>query len=196
MNIDNSKSFEEAQNTSNDQDIFSNLDTLKISQDFSEEKIIKKILTEIQTKKPDKQQFIRSHSKWVISALIINLKEKGETYFIHPSLISELSDEAIQVKLFTSITLQGELFIWPVPYPSDNQWHKSALEAAQFAINKWIRVRSNQSQNRYQIYEPVDNFPEPEWPDITFNEILRIAFKNRTIESVDHPVVKNLRGIR
>ena len=35
--------------------------------------------------------------------------------------------------------------------------------------------------------------PEPEWPtDKTFNDILRIAFKDRLIETVDHPVIQRL----
>ena len=36
---------------------------------------------------------------------------------------------------------------------------------------------------------------EPRWPTATFQEIIEIAFAGRLIDSVDHPVVKRLRGL-
>jgi hypothetical protein len=36
--------------------------------------------------------------------------------------------------------------------------------------------------------------PDPVWPELTFNAIYRIAFKDRIIRTLDHPVVKRLRG--
>jgi hypothetical protein len=35
---------------------------------------------------------------------------------------------------------------------------------------------------------------EPEFPAMTMNEILRIAFQGRYIDSIDHPVLRKLRG--
>jgi hypothetical protein len=36
---------------------------------------------------------------------------------------------------------------------------------------------------------------EPKWPAATFQEMIEIAFGSRLIESVDHVVVKRLRGL-
>ena len=36
--------------------------------------------------------------------------------------------------------------------------------------------------------------PDPIWPDLSFEKIYRIAFKDRLINSADHPVIKRLRG--
>jgi hypothetical protein len=36
--------------------------------------------------------------------------------------------------------------------------------------------------------------PEPEWPDRTFREIIRTAFQGRMIDSLDHPLLRQLRG--
>jgi hypothetical protein len=45
----------------------------------------------------------------------------------------------------------------------------------------------------YDVCVATGKLPEPEWPtDKTFNDILRIAFKDRLIETVDHPVVQRL----
>ena len=36
---------------------------------------------------------------------------------------------------------------------------------------------------------------EPEWPaDETFNDLLRLAFKDRLVDRPDHPVVQRLAG--
>jgi len=36
---------------------------------------------------------------------------------------------------------------------------------------------------------------EPEWPQLSFQELIRIAFRDRLITSIDHPVVKRLHGL-
>jgi hypothetical protein len=38
-------------------------------------------------------------------------------------------------------------------------------------------------------------FPTPEWPDhLPFREMLKIAFRDRIVDGLDHPVLKRLRG--
>jgi hypothetical protein len=36
---------------------------------------------------------------------------------------------------------------------------------------------------------------EPQWPKQSQAELLKIAFQGRLLESVDHPVVKRLKGL-
>jgi len=50
------------------------------------------------------------------------------------------------------------------------------------------------SLGAYEIFEAQGSIPEPIWPDLSFGEILRVAFKDRIIRSLDHPVVKRLHG--
>jgi hypothetical protein len=35
---------------------------------------------------------------------------------------------------------------------------------------------------------------DPDWPELGFWDLIKIAFKDRLINSFDHPVIKNLRG--
>ena len=35
---------------------------------------------------------------------------------------------------------------------------------------------------------------EPEWPDLSFQELLRIAFRDRFIADLNHPVLRQLDG--
>jgi hypothetical protein len=37
---------------------------------------------------------------------------------------------------------------------------------------------------------------DPEWPRLTFQELLRIAFRDRLVDRLDHPVILRLRGLR
>ena len=71
----------------------------------------------------------------------------------------------------------------------------SAHEAARRAEDSWIRVVSNRAINGYDVYEAASALGEPEWPEgVTFEMVLRIAFRERFITSLDHPILRKLRG--
>ena len=61
-------------------------------------------------------------------------------------------------------------------------------------MTRWIRVKANMSLRAYEIFEAESAIPDPVWPDLSFEAIYRIAFKDRLITSPDHPVIKRLRG--
>jgi len=100
--------------------------------------------------------------------------------------------------LFTTINRQGVLTLWPVRLPSEDgrhdEWNRSALEAAEMAQKRWIRVAANMGLGAYEVYEAVGNLPEPEWPNVGFQEVLRIGFKDRYIADLNHPVICRLQG--
>ena len=86
----------------------------------------------------------------------------------------------------------------PIRMPGEDgrldRWNASALEAAESARSSWVRVVSNRDLRAYEVSEATGKLPDPEWPDLSFEEILRIAFKDRYITELDHPVVRRLRG--
>jgi hypothetical protein len=51
------------------------------------------------------------------------------------------------------------------------------------------------SLGAYEIFSAASVIQDPTWPELPFNELLRIAFRDRIISSPDHPVVKRLRGL-
>jgi hypothetical protein len=91
------------------------------------------------------------------------------------------------------------LRLWPIRLPDNNgrldAWNQSALKAAEIAKEKWIRVASNRSLGAYEIYLPQGMLDDPEWPELSMQQIVNIAFEGRFIDSMDHPVVKEL-GIK
>jgi hypothetical protein len=90
------------------------------------------------------------------------------------------------------------LHLWPVKLPGvdgkHNEWHRSAAEAAERAMERWVRIIANLSLGAYEMFEATGDLSEPEWPDLPFADILKIAFRDRIVDTVDHPVVARLRG--
>jgi len=128
----------------------------------------------------------------------VELKEDREVYIVNLAAVPELQAECFIANLFTAITRTDVLFMWPVRVPAAdgrvNGWHQSAAAAAQHAMRSWIRIKANMGLGAYEIFEAKSSIPDPEWPGLSFEEIYRIAFKDRLITTPDHPVVKRLRG--
>jgi hypothetical protein len=182
-------------------DVFSDLKALSMSQAYADIVGVKKLLLTVPVRKPHSQEFVRVHPEFRIpGAPIIELKDDRESFLLTPSVAAMLSPGDFTLKdLFLSMSRQGVLFVWPVPVPADgqraNSWHTSAREAAVLAAGEWIRLSANTALKAYDVTvsPPLVKIPEPEWPtDKSFNDILRIAFKDRVIETVDHPVIQRL----
>lgn len=173
---------------------------LRLSQDFAAELGVKKILLTVPVKKPDKQTFYRIHPDpaYYVETAVLEIKEDRETYLVDPGLRVELSTEIVFKVLFTAITKQGVLSLLPVRLPGTDgrldEWNRSLMEAVERAKRKWIRISANMHLGAYEVFEATANLPDPEWPQLSFKEILRLAFKDRFINTPDHPVIRKLRG--
>jgi hypothetical protein len=175
-------------------------ENLRISQNFGVLAGVKKPLITVPVRKPNRQDFIRVHpdESYRLETAVLELKEERETYLVSPGLWSELPGEIVPKVLFTTINRQGVLTLWPIRLPGEDgrhdEWSRSALETAHLAMSRWIRVVPNMSLGAYEVYEAVANLPEPEWPDVSFQELLRIAFRDHYFDRLDHPVARRLRG--
>jgi hypothetical protein len=175
---------------------------LRLSQTFASEVGVKKALLSVPARKPDKSWFVRVHPDegYRLQTAVIELKEDRETYLVASDLWPELATEStFRPKLLaTAINRQNVLFIWEANLPRGDgrvdEWTRTALEAINRACTRWVRIQSNMSLGAYELYEATGQLPEPEWPDRPFHELLRIAFKDRLIDSMDHPVLRRLRG--
>jgi hypothetical protein len=153
-------------------------------------------------KKPAREWYVRTHPSedYRIQTAVIELKEDRETYLVAPALWSELSAEATFSPrlLVTSQTRQGVPFLWPIKLPGTDgrhdEWSRSALEASQMAIERWVRVVANMHLGAYDVFYSTAELQEPEWPDKPLGELLRLAFRDKFIDSIDHTVLRKLRG--
>jgi hypothetical protein len=46
----------------------------------------------------------------------------------------------------------------------------------------------------YDLFEASGDLAEPVWPEMTFRDLLELAFRDRRIDSINHPILKSLRG--
>jgi hypothetical protein len=67
-------------------------------------------------------------------------------------------------------------------------------EAAERAVERWVRVKANRSLGAYEIFEASASIPDAEWPAETFQQLIRIGFRDRLIDRLDHPLIAKLRG--
>jgi hypothetical protein len=175
---------------------------LRLDQSYADTVGVKKLLTTLPVRKPNRQDFVRVHPDPVFRltpAAIIEVKEDREVYLVTPNMAQALPGEFSTVTLYLAINRQGVLFLWPVKLPSPdgkhNEWHRSAAEAAERSMKKWVRVTSSMSLGAYEIFEASGDLPEPVWPDYSFEEILEIAFRDRIVDRADHPLVQRLQGV-
>lgn len=176
------------------------LSNLRLDQSFVESAGVKRLLTSVPVRKPNPQDFIRAHPspEYRAALAIIELRDDRETYLVVPSVARDLPGEFVMANVYTAINRQGVVQLWPVRLPAVDgrvlEWHRSAAEAAELAMQKWVRVKANMSLGAYEIFEATSTIPDPEWPEQSFQDLLRIAFRDRLIDSLGHPVIKRLRG--
>jgi hypothetical protein len=176
------------------------LEKLRLSQDFNALAGVRKALLTVPVRKPDRQWFIRVHPQveYRLPTALLNLKEERECYLVDRPLWSELPGEITPMVLYTAISRQGVVFLWPVRLPGEDgridEWNRSAMEAAELATTMWVRIAANMHLGAYEVFEATGDLPNPEWPDVTFQALLEAAFKDRVIGTLDHPVIQRLRG--
>jgi hypothetical protein len=178
------------------------LAALRLPQNFTETAGVKKLLTTVPVRKPNPQDFCRTHPSrdYRENFAVIELKEDRETYLIRGhELISELVGEYTAVTLFTAVNRQGIAFLWPVRLPDPDakqlEWHRSMREAAETGMERWVRVKANMSLGAYDISVAESVMAEPIWPKEPFTQLLEVAFRHRLIDTINHPVIKRLRGL-
>lgn len=176
------------------------LTAYRVSSNFNAIGGIKKVITNVPAKKPGTQTYfrVRPGADWQMQALILSLKEDGENYFVLPSLFDELANECRPKVLYTYVTREGNVGLWPVNMPGEDgrldPWSESALAAAKHAQNHWVRLVANRHLGAYDVMEATGLVDEPKWPDLDFKKLLSLAFKERIISDLSHPIVRKLRG--
>jgi hypothetical protein len=180
------------------------LESIRLTQDFAALAGVKKLIKTIPIRKPSKEWFVRTHpdESYRIQTLVLELKDSAdrEIYRVARPLWEELANEPTVSPrmLVTTINKQGVLFVWPIRLPGVDgkidTWNQSALIAAEEAKSKWVRVTGSMNLGGYEIFAESKRPVDPTWPEITFAEIIRTAFQDKVIDSLEHPVLKRLRG--
>lgn len=121
-------------------DPFSNLDRLRLSQDFAATANVKTVLTTVSVRKPNRHEFVRVRQgeEWRFQTGTFTQKDSRETYMVTPELWPALPGEIQPTLLLVAMSrLSAVPFVWPCSLPGadgrPNRWHESAIEAARLA---------------------------------------------------------------
>ena len=162
----------------------------------------RKIRSVIPVNRPGKMEWVQllDHPDFLLlGAAFLDLQDGGRLYLVVPEIAAQLADDVKLVKLAPGLTRQDKLFLWPCPMilegNTPNPWHTSHNDAFNAAKNGWIRMKSNRACGFYDIIEPKKIMPEPDWPDMSFADMLQIAFNDdHIVDRDDHPALRRLKG--
>ena len=173
---------------------------LRIAGAFSQGPTARRIMTNVPVRKLNRQEWFRVHPDpdMRLDTLLLEVRDERLTYLVAPDIAPAIPGEAVAKTLYATITRQGVVLLWPVRLPDEqgrlDEWNTVAHQAAQRAETNWIRLAANMGAGTYEVYEAMDQIGEPDWPDLTFERILEMAFKDRYIDNLDHPVIRRLVG--
>jgi len=163
----------------------------------------KAVLVNVAVDKPPNNSYFRCHRELILDDSTMVRDPQGTSraiYFVcpqmraHPKLAPHLRKVTL---VLTSTWPSGNFLIWPVPILAERPlpaW-KSARAAYELARDQWVLMVWSEEKNDYQIEvaEGIDH--EPVWPEKTLEELLKLGFDGKTIDSEDHPYVRRLRGL-
>jgi hypothetical protein len=164
--------------------------------DMDEDVAADELLTIVPIRKPSKKDFIRSHPKHRFNAVIYEIDESREIFYVHPRLRKILTEEegARTVHLALCTTRWGNLFFWPVTTTTMGSWHASAMTALEKGETRWVKIKSDMELRGYRTSVARADYGEPRWGDHTLEELLEIAFRGRVLDNPDHKVVRHALG--
>jgi hypothetical protein len=163
---------------------------------------VERPLLVVPVQKPSKQMFFRTHPspEMRLDARVIELETEREFYLVTPAIAQMLPGETKAVRLIACMPRFGGIFLWPLKLPNpdgrESTWAVSARKAAELAEGKWVRMQANQALGAYDVSTSA-HIPAPVWPEVSMRELLQIAFGDgRLIDREDHPVIRQLLGLR
>jgi hypothetical protein len=181
-------------------DIFGDLSKLRLAQDFHKQVGVQKALVRVPVRKPHKQEFIRVNPEpeYRLETGLLELKEDPEFYLLDRDVRDQLPGDWTPVRLVTCITRQGVVFLWPLKLPDPdgrtNTWYETALAGADMATRQWAKLVADMNLGGYQTYLAMGELPAPEWPEHDFQQLITVAFRDRVIRDMKHPVINRLFG--
>ena len=157
-----------------------------------------KRLGSIEVRKPKKQEWFRSHPEMFAEISVIRRESTGDFYAVDPEIVRDLWEETREAYIAAAINYEGALFLWPIIKPkadgSGIQLFENDLADLSLSRECWIRRQWMSGSKSYRVDQANTDRP-PEWPDNTsISDWVKRAFRGRFIDTLDHQLVRQLRG--
>ena len=168
----------------------------------------RKVLTTVPVRRPKKMEFfrVRDGEEWTFDTQIVAPDDSAEDekYLVAPEFWPEFMEYGMlkPVRFYALVAHNtGVFYLSDVALPDAegkwNSYNRSRAEHYEKAKDEWVNITADKNLGAYQLRLPKAVFPEPEWPEKPENifEALELAFKDKYIDSDDHPVLNRLRGL-
>jgi hypothetical protein len=109
-----------------------------------------------------------------------------------------LADRVIQCTVYPLITQTRQIKLWPIPMDlGTGSWH-SAYSSGTVAVGHarlaWVQIEWT-GKAFITKRAKADYSPAPWFEGVTFADMLRLGLEYRTLDTVNHTVVRQLQGI-
>jgi hypothetical protein len=151
-------------------------------------------------RKPKQKEFFRVCPDRTMSIVMTTYVRKVEGSFeeefwsVLPRVEGFLAEmeEGRAVQLLLCQTDKGINFFWPLSIVdgSDRPFATSARACARLALSKWVRIKWRKADATYHPHEKKNQTQEAVWPDDSLSVLLKRAFGNRIIDSIEHKVIQ------
>jgi hypothetical protein len=154
--------------------------------------------------RPPKDDWFRAHPDGAMSTGMTLLKGKmGDLFAVRRELIPiagpEVSKALVKASVTACVTIDGAKFLWDILHPvgNANQQHfDNALAARDLSRSTWIRFFWDANQETHLTVTPKQTTSaEAKWPEsFTLGDWIDKAFKGKFIDSLDHKIIRKIRG--
>jgi hypothetical protein len=160
------------------------------------------VLVNVAVDKPPNNVYFRCHRDLMLDeTTVVRDKKDRTTYYVHPNM-RKRPKIAPRLRWVTPVLTStwpiGDFFLWPVPMLiGDRPFHawKSERAAYELALDSWVSLVWSSEQSDFLV-EPAEGIDHtPIWPERSFEELLKLGFDGKIIDSEEHPYVRRLRGL-
>ena len=176
------------------------LENQRLSQEELNRPAVKPALLSISVRTPRPLEFIRVHPdpEYRLGPVNIIVLHR-EFYLVDPRLKSELRPREYSIaQIFLMVNSLEVPALWVAKIQSATgrtyDWYTSALDCAEYAMTRWGQLEADHDLGMYKFIPAEEDLGEPEFPDKSMQELIRLGFKHRIVDSLDHLVMKQLRG--
>ena len=115
---------------------------LRIGQRVGEGQDVRRVLVSVLVRKPNRQEFFRTHPDPAMSVelALLEFKQDRQSFIITPEMAPYLPGEAVVKLVVPTITIHGAVFLWPSGAATANR-HARQLPARRCSIHRAAPAR-------------------------------------------------------
>ena len=137
---------------------------------------------------------VRPGDDWISETAIFRDAKRRTRYLVSQFIWDDLRDRISRTTIRVCQSWSGETFLWAIPHITQmgmhGRWAESADDIAGMAEDKWCMLAPVVSAERFAVWEAEEPGVLPAWSARPLWQLIVFAFRDRVIESVDHPALR------